>query len=558
MKTLLREIKSFCECKFYVIGLALVALFAYGYAVTHYAIGMDDTVIELYFEEGLAPYVGRWTLFLINKVFHLSEFMPWMVELVSVIVLMVSVTLWCVLWKRICGSKVVLPAWCYFFVAAIFISCPLISEIFVFYLHNGVCLGYGVTALAVLCLLDAMKVGATGKYRVGQLVLSAVLLAVALGFYESFVIVYIMGAIMCFFLIRCLYGRKGEDAEWNAALLPWMGGGLLTLLGSVVLRTVILKLINVAFGLEKLERYNVLYRSFFGDIFTAEGELAMVLKRFFLKYYVNAIVYLPIAVLVAAIGFIGLYAVCYAVKKKDILLLVCAGVMVLLPVLMSLVEGLATRYRTAQYVPLVGAFAVLLLLTELHRRKLPAWIPVCCYFLLGVLLFNQCADMNSQFYADDLKYQDAKKVMEQVAQDLEEGYDTSKPIVFRGAYTVPYEFCGNAYVGFGSREYQLISKLTAPIDPYLTSKYFIPVGYSYAESPLVSVLQWGVTAFDGTSQQLIEFWKMHGYDSYRCVTDLEVIAEAEQIRCERNMPGYPKAGYILECEDYIIINMSDL
>ncbi len=557
MRKFLSDVKVFCQCKCYVIGLTIIALAAYGFAISHYAIGMDDTVIPLYFEEGLAPYVGRWSLFLINKFFHISDFVPWMTELASVIILMLSTTLWCVLWKRICQNKVVLPIWSYLFVAAVFISCPLISEVFVFYLHNGVCLGYGVTALAVFALLSGLSLKVTKVNAIGKLLLSAVLLTVALGFYESFIVVYIMGALLCFFLIRCLYGKKEKESPWRVKLSHWIGSGLLTVSVSVVLRFIVLKSIVYLCKLDRFNNYNVLYRKLFGDIFTAEGELTMVLKRFWVKYYVNAVAYLPITVLVVAIGVIGVYSLYRGIRKKDFILPVCTVVLVLLPIFMSLVEGLTTRYRTAQYVPLVCAFAVLLILIELYAHQNPKWILVCSYLFVGILIFNQCTDMNKWFYIDYLKYQDAREVMDQVAYDLEKDYDATKPIVFRGAYVVPYEICSDAYVSFSSAEYGWICRMTDPIDTHLKEKYFAPIGFCFAESPVVSVLQWGITAFDGTSQQLIEFWRMHGHDSFRCVKDLQVIEEAEAIRENTNMPGYPKKGYIMELEDYIIVNLAD-
>lgn len=559
MKRLVNDIKTFCECKYYVIGLALVAVCAYGYAVTHYAIGMDDTVIPLYFEEGLAPYVGRWSLFVINKIFHIADFIPWMVELVSVMILMLSVTLWCVLWKRICEPRVVLPVWSYVFVAAIFLSCPLISEVFVFYLHNGVCMGYGVTALALLCLMNSVSQGATKAYRLRQLILSGILLTVALGCYESFMMVYITGAVMCFFLIRILYGKAGEESAYQAKILPWIGKGLLVVLVSVVMRAIILAVLKAVYHLESLEAYDVLYRSLFGDIFTVEGELIMTIKRFVMKYYVHGIVYLPITVLVLALFFIGFYSLYCGIKKKDIMLPLCSVALVVLPIFMSMVEGLATRYRSAQYVPVIGAFAVLLLLLEFQLHKVPKWLPVCSYILLGILLYNQCADMNRWFYLDYLKYRNTKEVMNQIAYDLEKDYDSSKPIIFRGAYEVPYEISEDAYISFSSSEFNWICRLTDWIDPHLKEKFYAPngKGYVFVETPVVSTLQWGVTAFDGTAQQLIEFWNMHGHDSFRCETDLNAIEEAEQIRNAEDMPGYPKNGYIKEFEDYIIVNFSD-
>lgn len=560
MKKLYDELKTLFHSKIYLMIVGLSATCAYGYAVTHHAIGMDDTVIPLYYEEGLAPYVGRWSLFIINKLFHIADFIPWMVELVSVLILILSVTLWCILWKRICEPKVVLPLWSYAFMAAIFLSCPLISEVYVFYLHNGICTGYGVTALALICFMDSLKTEETKQYRIKQGFLSAVLLTVALGFYESFIMVYVLGAVMCFFLIRVLYGKRNEASGYQTNILYWIGNGLLIAVISVVLRMAILAILSQVYQLDKLDNYDVLYRNLFGNIFTIEGEFAMILKRFFVKYYVNAILYLPITVLVVSMIFIGIYSLYKGIRKRDIMLPLCSVALVIFPVFMSIIEGLATRYRSAQYVPLIGAFAVLLLLIELHQYKMPKWVFVGCYLFLSVLLYNQCTDMNRWFYLDDLKYQDAKEVINQVAYDLEKGYDISKPIIFIGAYEVPYEITKDVYVSFASPEYRWISRLTDWIDPHLKEKYHAGngKGYIFAESPIISVLQWGLTAFDGTSQQLIEFMKMHGHDNFHCETDLAVIQEIHQLHMEDNMPSYPKAGYIKECEDYIIVNLSNI
>lgn len=557
MKRLRNDVEAFLRSKVYAVGLVLIAVCAYGYAVTHYAVGMDDTAIPMYYEEGMAPYVGRWSLFVLNKIFHFTAYAPWLVELISVLLLTLAVTLWCVLWKRICEPRVSLPVWSYIFVAGIFLSCPLVSELFVFYLHNGICLGYGMTALALLCFTDSLAQERTKKSRLKQLALSAVLISAALGCYESFLIVYAMGAIMCFFLVRRLYGKESGNTGYSPKLLFWAGSGMAAAVAGLVIHKAVLAALKIIYHLEKFSCYNVLYRSLFGDVFTAEGEIQMLLKRFFVKYYVNAVVYLPITVLVLAFLFIGIYALVSGVQKKDILLPVCAAMLVMLPVAMSFAEGLATRYRSAQYVPVVGAFAVLLAMLEICLHKCGRWLPALGALCMSALLLAQCADMNKWFRLDYLKYQDTKEVMDRVADDLEREYDIHKPIVFRGAYAVPYEICKDACISFSSKRYQWICRLTDWMDPHLKEKYFGrgARGYVFAESPVISTLQWGVTAFDGTSGQLIEFWKMHGYDAFLCETDPDVIEEAEQIRARENMPGYPEKGYIVEYDDYIIVNL---
>lgn len=553
-----REIHSFIKCKVYMAAVGLVALCGYGFAIAHPAIGMDDTAMSLYFEEGVAPYMGRWCIFVLNKVFRIriSGFAPWMAELVSVLILILSVTLWCVLWRRVCEPKVNLPRWSYLFVAGIFLSCPLISEVFVFYLHNGICTGYGVTALSLLCLLESFSAENTGKRRWGYVACSALLLTVALGFYESFVMVYVMGGTTVFLLLRRLYGKDGRETRYGSNVREWMRNGFLAVASSVLLRAAILFVLKISYRLERLDKYDVPLHPFFRDNFKVEGELVMNLKRFWVMYYVNGIVYLPIAVLVVSLAAIGLYSLYHGWRKRDFAIPLCGIAMILLPVLMSVVEGMPTYYRAAQYVPMVGAFAVLLLLVEVKRRGKSGRLSVVCGLLLSALIYNQCADLNRWFYLDYRKYQNAVEVMNRVAYDLQTGFDVEKPLVFRGAYRVPYEISKDAYCGFSSPQYRWICRVTDPVDPHLKEKYFAENGrgYVFAQSPIVSVLQWGLTAFDGTCGQLMAFWNMHGH-SFPYVTDPAIIEEAERIRVEEDMPGYPRDGYILECEDIIIVNL---
>lgn len=560
MKNLGKNLWSFLKCPGYMLGLLISTIISYRYIVTHYAIGMDDTAIDLYFEQGLAPYVGRFSIFFVNKVLgtHFVKGWPWLIEAVSLLIFMLSVTLWCVLWKQVLGEKYEMASWKYVFVAGVFITCPLISEIFVFYLHNGICTGYGVCALALLCFLESIKKEQKAAKTIACCVGSGVLLAFALGFYESFMIVFLLGVVMIFYLFRILY-EKDNNEKYQVGVLSWVVrllgiGGL-----SLLLRSLILKGLEVAYDLNRLDIYNVKYRNLFGDLFGADGELRMMLERFYMKYYVYALAYLPITVLVISLCIIGVVAVFFSIRKKDFLLFLSSTMFVLLPILLSVIEGMATRYRSAQYVPMVGSFVVLLALiwTETFKTSKKTILNTCICVLFGGLIFVQGMDMNRWFVIDYEKYADASKVMAQVAKDLNDGYDTKKPIVFRGAYQVPFEIISPAYVDLGSKKCKLVRKFTDPLDEHLKEKFYYHDALCVAETPGVSTLQWGVTAFDGTSGQLIRFWEMHGITGFVCETDLSVIDEAEQIKNEAQMPGYPNKGYIKECENYLIVNLEN-
>ena len=85
MKEWLEEYKGFWKNKFYCLMLGLTGLLSYGYLVTHQTVGIDDTPYAYYFEEGLAAIVGRWVMFLVNKVLHISEFAPFVTDLCGVL-----------------------------------------------------------------------------------------------------------------------------------------------------------------------------------------------------------------------------------------------------------------------------------------------------------------------------------------------------------------------------------------------------------------------------------------------------------------------------------------
>lgn len=548
MKEFCKDIRFFWTNKFYAAVVSLAAVCSYGFKVSHEAIGIDDTCIPLYFEEGLAPAVGRWTLYVINKIFHISDFAPWVTEAAGVLLMLLAATVWCVVFSRILGRERTMAGYTLF--AALFISCPLISEIYVYYLHNGISLAYGLTGISLLFLLKALGTGADKKRRLMHTVTASAFLAVALGCYESFMIVFAVGMVFLFLLLRS-FGR--EEKKYAEAPWAWAAALFIVAVCAIVFRWLVLRLVLGIFRIEIPESFLVEYRSVFSFTEMSMAEFFMIFKRFWVKYYLNGFAYFPITVLVLGIAAILIICLVIGIRKKDIFLPIAALGVPVLPLCMVVIEGKETYYRAAQYVPLVGAFAFFFTLV-LVKECLPRFCTTVCVALAVVLLWNQCAEMNKWFYVDYLKYQDARNVMLQVAYELEKGYDTGKPIVFRGAYLVPFWIAEDAYLEYGSAEYNRLRSVGDLIDPHLIEKYNADDGngYVFAETPVNSTLRWGVTAFDGTASELGNFWRMLGY-SFRIETDLRKIEEAEKISEE--MPEFPQTGYIKECGDYIIVNL---
>ncbi len=555
MKEWQQSLRKLLKNKYYLPVLALAAAAAYGFMVTHQTVGIDDTPYAYYFEEGLAAIVGRWVLFLANKVLHFAEFAPFLTDLAGVLLLMAAVTVWTVLFVRILGSKA--PAWGCVLFAALFMTNPLLAEIYPYFLHNGASLGYLCCGVSLCALWMGLPGGEKDKRKPLYVLLSAVLLWIAIGCYESFMVVWLMGVLLVLLAERMVQTKRPVFLSIVCA-----GAGAAA---ALLLRSVMINLVVKVFSLEYLKG-EAIQRSLTEMLGWMQGaearaEFMMSLKRMFVLYGAFAYAYYPIFLLVLAGAFLGVYALIRTVKNRDLWILVLTAGCYIVPFFLVLIEGKATLYRSAQFVPLLTASSALMLsmaadtyarrshrnsFDKLLRRAVNPVVGV----LLAVFLINQCIDMNSWFYVDYLKYEDAKNTMNRIDYELEQNFDVSKPVVFTGTYHLPESIVDRAYVDFGSETFFKINRLTGLIDEHLLEKYYREYGVWVAQTPSLSVLDWARYAFD-SDEEMVRFFAMHGH-SIRPLLDLDRYEEAEKFSLD--LPDFPAAGSIVDRGDYLIVH----
>lgn len=570
MKKWTEEFKGFCKDKRYVLLLALTAVCAYGYMVMHPTVGIDDTPYEYYFEEGLAAIVGRWVMFLLNKVVHVADFVPFLTDFAGVLILMAAVTVWAVLFRGILeddsreqqGKGKSVPWYGYLFFAAIFISCPLISEVYTYYLHNGIAIGYLCCGISLCCFREGLmrleaqegKKLLPGRQALKAFLGAAVGMWIAMGCYESFMIVWLQG--LCLMLLTERFAgvrRRVFHALCTAAVVAVLG---------MVLRSVMINLVTAVFGLEYLKD-DAVQRSI-TEMVTwmlepeAMSELAMVLKRMFVMYGVFAYAYYPIKIFLLAAVIIGLFSLWRAIRRKDIwtILLMTAGLAV--PLLLAIIECKATYYRSAQFLPLVCGYGALIVVyavdNVLKNLKMKSGITVVRGILvavLGCILWNQCMDMNKWFYVDHQKYEAAKELVSNIAYELEKNYDTSKPVVFTGSYEVPHGIVEDAYVPIGSETFFDMKGITDMVDEHLLEKFYRSYGVWVAQTPALSVIDWARNAFD-TTEEMVKFFDMHGHE-IEPMLDVQIYEEAELYSID--LPEFPEVGSIVDMGEYIIVHL---
>lgn len=571
MKKLSEEISRFLRSRSYCLLLILTAAGCYGFKLMHQTIGIDDTPYEYYFSDGLVVVVGRWVLFLLNRFLDIGQFAPFLTDFAAVLLMMAAAVLWSVVFARIFDRTI--PEWGYLAFACLFISNPLISEVFTYFLHNGVAIGYTFSALGILAYMEGLDLrdqaakrekSVAWMWKCGRSFGAAALCVwVAIGCYESFAVVFLVMAFLILYARR-IAGRKDGpvvSVMWIAAVL----------VASVILRSIMTQLMIGVFSLQDL-RGEAVERSLaemFNWITDAEGRafIHMQIKRAFVMYGVFAYHYLPISMYVAACAGFIVYTLWSAVRRRDFwIFLYMLGVFASSYVLIF-IEGKVTLYRACQFLPLFSAAVFLLLIravwgilgkkskTEdsvrakagniLHRAAC-----LFCMSAAAVAVWNQTADMNKWFYVDYQKYEAARETMNHIAWELEKNCDISKPLIFIGTYEIPMELIQDAYVPIGSEKFFRMNRITTAIDEHLLEKYYRRNQIWVAQTPDLSVIQWGMDAFD-SNEQLIQFMRMHGH-SFVASDDMEL---AHKVTMENlNMPAWPKEGSIREEENYIIIN----
>ena len=149
-------------------------------------------------------------------------------------------------------------------------------------------------------------------------------------------------------------------------------------MGVIILRSVILKVMIQVFRLQDMvgfmnQRSITEVLKIFGSNQPIQ-ELWMLLKRFWIVYYVNAVVYLPILGYVIATFVLGMIAVVLGIRRKDIWYLLLLMGMMITPFLLTIVEGRVTLYRSCQYMPFFTGIGFLLLYLFFSERRALPWL----------------------------------------------------------------------------------------------------------------------------------------------------------------------------------------
>ena len=80
MKAIWQEARALFSQKAYRICMIFTAIMTYGTLILHPTVGIDDTAWKVYYIDGVSAVMGRWVLHVINEIFPIATYNPYIVE----------------------------------------------------------------------------------------------------------------------------------------------------------------------------------------------------------------------------------------------------------------------------------------------------------------------------------------------------------------------------------------------------------------------------------------------------------------------------------------------
>ena len=489
-----KSINYFFKNKAFIITIILITVLSFGFTITNSSVGMDDTAFDRYYQGKEMLAIGRWGSYLVYQILNITEFIPFWIDFIASSIIMLTAVLWCIFLKKNLEDK--LPLGAYITFAAVFISFPIINEIFIFENCNiAVMLGSFLASLGIMVFYENY----TKIHKKGIYIVSALILTFAMSMYEACAQIMLVAIFITAILM--IYTNRDKKIK---DIFKYLFSVLGILLVGVILDEIIVKIIYFA-GVRASDvadkeinwgQYGIL-ESF--EIILVDIVCAM-----------KNIKYFPVLIFDVASGIGLAISILQSDRKKNWMILVIFIAMFLSNFAISILQLDAVLYRTCTSWGLFVAIIVLMLYKFLSEYKITK---ILACLVIGILVLQQSKTLNQLFYNDYKRYQKDLHIAYDLVYNLEKDYDISKPLVIMGT---PYKGMGD----YG------------------------------AQSNSLSVLWWGKKAFDDKGSEFIKFLNSLGY-SFQNPTDEEY--EKGKIEAE-NMERYPKDGSIRELDDCIIIN----
>lgn len=488
-----------------------VTVLCYGFAITHYSIGVDDVARNYYFSRTEAWNMiqqGRLLHLLLNAVTHSIDWIPFFTEFVGASFFCLSALLYCGLLQTVCEGKLSTTALVAF--TAVYLSSSINVEKFLYHLDViATMISYCACALGLLC---AYRLVACKEIRAA--IPSVLFVICAVASYESYISLYICG-VFAILILEIL--KDPERCSFSFLLRSGLKYALILIAAVLIYYGAVAAVQYLSGQPRTASPYNAWDASESGYF----AIFCSILRNIF-TYFCNSLVirYRPIWIFCAVSSAGGLLVLWMALRRRNVWLIPCFAALFLSNFCIHIILG-GFHPRIAQTFCFYVGFLVLLGTAWCERKKAARTVAVVC---VSLLVFVQSADMNRWFYNDYVRYQKETFVINTIATKLLDNYDLSKPVVFTNCPSHWQEDSG-----------------------YLMTRL-----YEGSDVNGNSVIYWcGNTVTDYCPTFASDLFRLHGYDFL--ISPTREQAQRAQTLAE-GMPAWPQEGCIREFKDVIVVN----
>lgn len=497
--SLSNNIRKLIKNKLYFYSVIIITIASYGFAITHFSMGIDD--FGVYHYMNLSPnsvgnmlQQGRLIHIVFYYLFGLSDILPFLNNFIGALLLAGSCIIIIALIKSVINERLTISIASVF--SGIYISCSIISFKFIYDIDVV------VTMLSYLCAPLSIYYGL--KYiddkKKQNFIYAVGLCVLTISSYESFCCVYICEVLFILSLLYLYEELSSKKVIVNGLIQA------LVLLCSVILYYGVVKTIQMITENSPYTRTN---------IFNAGATITRILKVVIERYFYNDLFFVKeFGLFVILLIIVMLY---YTFIKRKYLCLLLFPMIGFFTIGISIIQT-CVYYRTGQTVNVFFSITTMFLLLILNNKNLLMKLSVGIF---SILILWQVEDINRWFYQDWISYQKNVNAIHIIATDLMRDYNVqSKPVCFV------------------NRDY------TNP----LLMTWDEGIQYEIGESALISAVSF---LGDVTSPAVIELFKYQGYE-FIIEPTVNQVKQAQEL--SKEMTAYPKQGYIEEHDEFIIVN----
>lgn len=498
MRELIRDFyKNIASRKPYWMTLLFMTWGAYGFSIMNRTVSIDDLATELYVDGNVWLSEYRWGAVLWKKIFSTGIVTPYIDKFLSIHLMMLAATLCMVCLYSLNGRKK--KVWTYAVTASAMVTYPLILEIWEYTCGATIVVpgSFLLTTSVLFYLLTRKKTG------VKEIALASLVMAQVVAAAESLACVYVAAVLMILFYKYCVLALPGKKP------FAWFFEGLtfaVPLALSLVIRTLVGRAIMAVLGLTRSYRGATKIRWPL-----SLPEIKALVRTVARLYFVNGVVYFPIAVFDLCVLVFIVLVILWCVRRKSLLPLLLGFFSGVALFILVLIQGEAMPYRTAiTFIPFVGftVYMVLLEAARLSERLSRPLVYRAAVLLLLVCCWRQSVYLNRIFSLNNQRSENEAAVLRILAQDLTANY-RDRTVLFIGDYRIPYWIERQYQVDEDSFRGRLYLKLRRAVDPGYTRK-----NAKYMDTNICSTIDFYRKQFDG--ELMDEYLSYLGYDLKVC------------------------------------------